>query len=127
MIKTIKPPVKEGSKEKEDDKQSNKNSDGKNKNKYKSNKLIHEHEEMEKPHTVNNLLFFYSIILKIITYQTHKEEIHQFKLTNIEEFLEDPEIKYVRLEKEKQLKREEEEKKMKRIQEKVFIILKKST
>ena len=45
----------------------------------------------------------------------------QYKLTNIEEFTEDAMIKNVRLEKEKQLKREEEEKKMKRIQEEVII------
>jgi hypothetical protein len=50
----------------------------------------------------------------------NKEEIFQYKLVNIEEFLEDSKIKNVRLDKEKQLKREEEEKKMKRIQEKVF-------
>jgi len=43
----------------------------------------------------------------------------QYKLTNLDEFTEDVMIETVRLEKEKQLKREEVEQKMKRIQEKV--------
>jgi len=49
--------------------------------------------------------------------------MHHYKLSNIEEFPEDTLIRDVRMEKERQLKKEEEEKKMKRIQEKVYNLL----
>lgn len=45
-----------------------------------------------------------------------------FKLDNMPEFVEDPTIRDIRLEKERQMKKEEEDKMARRLFEKVFLI-----
>lgn len=131
MIKTFKPQNKDANKY--EDRQSSKNSEAmRTRHKFhpakNSSKIIIEESlknvkkifmkiKFSIKQQVNNCFLFLFIFLK--SNQHAKGEIKHYKLTNLEEFIEDTTIKTVRLEKEKQLKREEEEKKMKRIQEKV--------
>lgn len=106
MIKTLKAPVSAKTEANQTDSQNDKDKDSLKSKRTKISEIGKNARNKARPNTTNIKI---SAVDQNQVQHKEREEIHNFKLSNLDDFVEDSIIKEIRREKERQLKREEDE------------------